>query len=174
MEIAGKTGVVNMLLNISEIFGQKGDKLSFEFNEVLDDLKENGINGPVKVSGSAVTAENGIAVKGKGYFNATLPCDRCLAPVNMDFDFDFDEIFLEKSNEEKGNTFIISSRDSIDLDSLVKESVVSVIPMKVICSDSCKGFCPTCGKNLNFEVCECDNSYINPKFESLRSLFNVK
>ena len=165
-----------MLLDISKIFGQKGEALPFEFSEVFDDLKEIGVSEPVKVSGSAVKVEGGIAVKGTGSFSAETPCDRCLKPVNMDFTFDFDEIFLhnrEKSGGEK-ESFIINGRDNIDLDALVKESVVSVIPMKVVCSDDCKGICPTCGKNLNFEVCECDNSYINPKFESLRSLFNVK
>jgi uncharacterized protein len=165
-----------MLLDISKISGQKGGEIPFEFDEVLDDLKEMGVMDSIKVSGSAVRVEEGVAVKGKGFFRAKLPCDRCLKPVDMDFSFDFDEVFSSKSSKSNGEKegFIINSRDNIDLDSLVKESVVSVIPMKVVCSDNCKGLCPTCGKNLNFETCECDNSYINPKFESLRSLFNVK
>jgi len=165
-----------MLLDISKVFGQKGSELPFEFDEILDALKENGVLGSVRISGRAVRVEDGIALEGSGFFRAQIPCDRCLEPVDMDFSFDFDEIFSENREKSGGEkeSFIINGRDNIDLDALVKESVVSVIPMKVVCRDECKGLCPLCGKNLNFEVCECDNSYINPKFESLRSLFNDK
>lgn len=44
--------------------------------------------------------------------------------------------------------------------------------MKVVCREDCKGLCPVCGKDLNKGDCDCDTTYRDPRFESLRALFN--
>ena len=67
--------------------------------------------------------------------------------------------------------FIGFSGDEIDITEIVMDAVHIATPMKVVCDDDCKGLCPSCGKNLNEGDCGCDNTYINPKFASLRSLF---
>ena len=71
------------------------------------------------------------------------------------------------SYDEEIETF---SGDSIDLTSSVIRNILAVLPMKVVCRDDCKGLCPVCGQNLNIKDCGCDTTYIDPRFESLRSL----
>ena len=44
--------------------------------------------------------------------------------------------------------------------------------MKVLCREDCKGLCPVCGKDLNDGDCGCDRTERDPRFESLRALFN--
>jgi uncharacterized protein len=42
--------------------------------------------------------------------------------------------------------------------------------MKPLCSDACKGLCPTCGTNLNRGTCDCTSEWEDPRFAALRAL----
>lgn len=43
--------------------------------------------------------------------------------------------------------------EAIDLRPVVRELLVLAIPMAPVCSESCKGLCPTCGADLNHASC---------------------
>jgi uncharacterized protein len=43
----------------------------------------------------------------------------------------------------------------VEVDQLVAEQIFLALPVKVLCSDDCKGLCPGCGANLNEEACRC-------------------
>lgn len=91
-------------------------------------------------------------------------CDRCLE----DFAFSVEsELDIELSPKEK--TVVAAEveltpaemdvyyfeGEEVDLDPYVFEEVMLNIPIKSLCSDSCRGLCPTCGKNLNIGECPC-------------------
>jgi uncharacterized protein len=42
--------------------------------------------------------------------------------------------------------------------------------MKKLCSEDCKGLCPSCGKNLNDGPCNCAEEIIDPRWELLQKL----
>jgi uncharacterized protein len=58
--------------------------------------------------------------------------------------------------------------EEIDLDPYVFEEVMLNIPIKTLCSEACKGMCPTCGKNLNLEECRCDKTETSILTEKLK------
>ena len=39
----------------------------------------------------------------------------------------------------------------MDLGELIREYLVMEVPYSPVCKEDCKGLCPVCGKNLNFE-----------------------
>ncbi len=43
----------------------------------------------------------------------------------------------------------------VEVDQLVAEQIFLALPVKVLCTDNCKGICPGCGANLNEEACRC-------------------
>lgn len=45
--------------------------------------------------------------------------------------------------------------DVIDITDILLEQVSLEVPMKILCSDDCKGLCPMCGTNLNISTCNC-------------------
>jgi uncharacterized protein len=62
-------------------------------------------------------------------------------------------------------------RDSeIDLDEIIKEQIYLSLPMKVLCSDQCRGLCPICGMNLNVSDCHCHREQGHPGFLKLKDL----
>jgi len=44
---------------------------------------------------------------------------------------------------------------SLEVDKDIREEILLNFPMKVLCSADCKGLCPGCKANLNFEKCTC-------------------
>lgn len=45
--------------------------------------------------------------------------------------------------------------DTLDLTADVREDIFLALPPYPLCSESCKGLCPHCGKNLNEGPCDC-------------------
>ncbi len=114
------------------------------------------------------------------------PCDRCLESVQHVFSSDVTWLFdaqghtipdaTEKTETVEEEMDIPAeapgSKQMRKLDSLPEEDVfqegmanlkpliweeiVLGYPSKVVCSESCAGLCPVCGKNLNQGACSCD------------------
>lgn len=161
-----------MIINISAVSGRREASFDFQFNEKLGDevLGADGavFTTPVSLEGEVIKEQDIYYVEGTGFVGICMPCSRCLEPVELSVDFKLNEKFGNNAgDDEEIETF---SGDSIDLSSAVMRSILAVMPMKVVCSDDCKGLCPVCGQNLNVKDCGCDTTYVDPRFESLRSL----
>ena len=93
-----------------------------------------------------------------------LRCARCLEPVVRDVSGDFDLIYRplgadagveERSVRGAEADIAYYQGEGLQLQDVVREQVFLAVPLKAVCSDSCKGLCPQCGKNLNLESCNC-------------------
>ena len=161
-----------MIINISAVSGRREASFDFQLNEKLGDevLGADGavFTTPVSLEGEVIKEQDIYYVEGTGSVGICMPCSRCLEPVELSVDFKLNEKFGNNAgDDEEIETFL---GDSIDLSSAVMRNILAVMPMKVVCSDDCKGLCPVCGQNLNVKDCGCDATYVDPRFESLRSL----
>jgi uncharacterized protein len=76
----------------------------------------------------------------------TQPCRRCLAPVETVLELD-----------EPFEVPIPTNAETVDLLPTVLRLFLSAHDPNVVCGESCRGLCPTCGANLNDDpqhVCE--------------------
>lgn len=164
-----------MQINVSQILGRKGAVLPFELSEAMQSTKGYpdvvDFLEPVKLEGTLTYMDNSIMLEGKGIAILQLPCDRCLMPVSVKVHFKLSEKFNSTGSKEEETELF--NGDCIELDQVVKRNLLASLPMKILCRQDCKGLCSICGKDLNEGDCNCDTTYINPKFESLRSLFKV-
>ena len=58
----------------------------------------------------------------------------------------------------------------VDLESLLREQIILMMPLKPLCDETCKGLCPHCGANLNHETCTCATDAVNSPFAQLAKL----
>ena len=163
-----------MLIDISKILMKKGESISFEYEETLDIAEYcpdvHKFLQPVKVSGTVTNVDGVYEVCAKCQTKLIMSCSRCLEDVPVDVQFDLEEIFSNTGNEEEAETF---AGEEIDLTSSIIRNLLLSLPMKVVCKEDCKGLCSICGSNLNQGDCGCDRTHIDPRFESLRSLFKL-
>lgn len=110
-------------------------------------------------------------IKVEGAVKGTLkiPCDRCMEEVDYKVETNFSkDIKFDDDNEEKVQYI---DGYNLDLEKLALNELIIDLPMKVLCSDTCKGICNQCGTNLNKGTCNCDNSDIDPRLAVFKDLF---
>lgn len=159
---------------MASLFGKNGLSMPISLTEQINDASDYpGVVEfvkPVKVEGTLKNEDEIFVLHVTGEAEVTMGCDRCLSPIPTKISFEIKERFTHTGNgNEETETF---SGDQIDLQDFVKGSIIEALPMKILCQEDCKGLCPICGKDLNQGECQCDTSYIDPRFESLRALFN--
>lgn len=100
----------------------------------------------------------------------TAPCCRCLKPSDIEISSDFMYLYFlrEKKlpssdldspeNRDPRLVQVSSWRSPLDISDQVWETFVLSLPLRVLCSSTCKGLCPTCGKPLSEGACGCTNS----------------
>ena len=60
---------------------------------------------------------------------------------------------------------------SLNVDKLILEEVIPLLPTKVLCGEDCRGLCPVCGTNLNKEECGCDRAVKDPRMAAIQDIF---
>ncbi|MFQ6113039.1 MAG: DUF177 domain-containing protein [bacterium] len=148
-------------------------------------LKDNEIFvNEIKVKNVIEKKDNNIFVNVHIETHANYVCDKCLANFENELLEDFALLYkLERDltkyydhdyHEEEGVRFINPNSVEIDLTADVRESLLLAIPMKVVCSEDCKGLCRTCGTNLNEEMCQCVQEEHDPRWEPLKKLLDER
>ena len=152
-------------------------RVSFIMNELV--LPEDiSLERPLEISLDVGSEDNLITVEGDVEVHLVSNCARCLKEVPFTLNVVIDEKII---NEEDLVHFDYLSQETIDeeyrvidnfnfnldLADIVSEKINLVLPYRVLCSETCKGFCPVCGINLNKENCNCKNEQIDPRLAIL-------
>lgn len=120
----------------------------------------------VSVKGSIINIGGSLELKATVTGEYETPCARCLKPVMSSFDADiYEDLIGEDANEE----LIVKDGNEWNLAELILSGVLLELPMVALCSEDCKGFCPTCGKNLNSETCSCESEEWDSRFDILKN-----
>jgi len=149
---------------------------------VLSGMQADGtclFSGPVRGQVSAMREYDHVRVAGAVTVPVTLTCSRCLAsyetPIGSSFTIFFrkgaPDVETDEDEAELNEQDLVSatySGDEIDLAHEIEEQVAMEVPFKPLCSEACKGLCPTCGKDLNQGDCSCARDEVNFKFSALK------
>ena len=113
----------------------------------------------------SVTGRISKAGPGKFYFHGHLEgalraeCRRCLGDVAEEIDDEMHLIFAEEGDAdaaEDPDVYVIDPRaNDLDLRPALREQWLLLAPSYSLCSDACKGLCPTCGADRNVTTCDC-------------------
>jgi len=117
---------------------------------------------PLKVTGRLSGAGSGRFYFSGGFHGtAAGECRRCLVPVEIPVSGDAHFIFADADDEnaDEPDVFPIGDLGTVlDLRPAVREQWLLETPALPLCREDCKGFCPTCGADLNAGPCSCPSS----------------
>ncbi|GFK95615.1 hypothetical protein NNJEOMEG_03483 [Fundidesulfovibrio magnetotacticus] len=133
---------------------------------------------PLSATFRVTPVERGVHVTGRLTGRMETPCDRCTAPTPVEVDQPF-ELFEEEplSGEEQVEPGLLRRTGrTVELDAagMLWEEFVLTLPVKPLCSEGCKGLCPSCGKDLNAGPCPCGGTDLDPRMAALRGLTIAK
>jgi uncharacterized protein len=99
-------------------------------------------------------------------------CRRCLEPVEIGVRQSLDLVWLEEEETESDGDvrFLDPSAVALDLEPVIREEFLLLVPEFVLCKPDCRGLCPVCGANRNHETCDCSLDEPDPRWEALRTL----
>ena len=169
-----------MLINLSELFSVEGKAKTYQCELEMDRFHspqgdyEIAEKSPVVLQ---ITNEGNrvLHLEGKGAVTLSIPCSRCLEPVEVPISVEIDdEIDMKQSEEERArelNEQFYVSGYNLDVDRLVGNELTLNLPMKVLCREDCKGICNRCGTNLNYGTCDCDTRSLDPRMSVIQDIF---
>jgi len=120
-----------------------------------------------------------IRLRGKFAGRFEVPCARCVEPVEIPLESEFDLIFRPVQADSEATERSITAPeteigyyqgDSLLLEDVLREQVLLSLPVRTLCKPDCKGLCPRCGKNRNQEACSCETGPSDPRWEALSGL----
>ena len=134
--------------------------------------------GVLKAAGRAELVLGSLGeIKVSGHISGemTADCDRCLEPARFPIDSDFslyyrpveegygDEKEIDTGEAEMG----FYEGDGLELNDVVREFALLALPMQRVCSEGCKGICPSCGQNRNLKECGCTAERIDDRWAEI-------
>jgi uncharacterized protein len=174
---------VSMFLSIKEMEVRK-----VRFDEIFqpDEIDFSGAEvrqtGPLHGTGVAellANTEGEVRIKGHLDVKMESECDRCLARAQFPLDAAFDlfyrpteslsaeeEVAIDEGEAEMG----FYQGTGIELEDVLREQVLLMLPMQRVCADDCKGICPVCGKNRNETSCDCREKPADDRWSALRNI----
>ena len=132
--------------------------------------------GPLQVDAIAELVGDEIRIRGHISTQVQAACDRCLGPVEIPVERDFNLFYRPVSSIAREEDIEIGddeldvgfySGNGIPLADVATEQVILAFPMKVVCKADCLGLCPICGANRNRQRCGCSESRTDSPFSYL-------
>ncbi|MBC2867582.1 YceD family protein [Streptomyces mexicanus] len=116
---------------------------------------------PVELDVRLESVMEGVLVTGTARARAEGECVRCLEPLQLDVEADFQEMFSYPDADDRGRVIAEPGDDAeddedrlfvedglIDLEPLLRDAVVLALPMQPVCQEDCPGLCSECGARL--------------------------
>ncbi|WP_225838504.1 DUF177 domain-containing protein [Streptomyces sp. NK08204] len=116
---------------------------------------------PVELELRLESVMEGVLVTGTARARAEGECVRCLEPVELTLEADFQEMFSYPDADDRGRVIAEPGDDAeddegrlfiedglIDLEPLLRDAVVLALPMQPVCQEDCPGLCSECGARL--------------------------
>ena len=163
-----------MFIALESLFNGGIDELPLQYEYDFSAENVNGVfpfTTPVKLSGKIARNAEIVSVDAVVSFTLDVVCDRCAESTKLDFKVPMNHILVSEVNDEDNDEYIIIEDMKLDIEQLTLEDIYLALPSKFLCTDDCKGVCPSCGVNLNTSSCSCKKE-VDPRLESLLELLN--
>ena len=171
-----------MIVDIDRL-PREGLKISKNFELFHDEIVEEDVILLLPLHADITIKKIGeeVYVKGKIKTLISFVCSRCLVPFEFPVDSLFDLVYIpeeleaareELSGEDLNSSFYYSRQ--IDLKEVVIEQLNLTFPIKPLCSETCQGICPICGKNINSGECSCVTKDSESRLEKLKIFLKDK
>lgn len=137
------------------------------------------VSAPVTLGFDIYKDKEHFRLAGRVQTTLELACGRCLEPFTSPVDAEFDLRYQphaantgegEREIEEDDLTTAFYEHEQIDLEQLMREQFYLTLPMKPLCSETCRGLCALCGMNLNQGICDCKPEWEDPRLAVLKKL----
>ncbi|MGM0384629.1 MAG: YceD family protein [Actinomycetota bacterium] len=121
------------------------------------------------------SAADGVLVTGRAEVVLEGECVRCLEPLRTGAEVSLTELYLypealaraADDGDEDAAEMLHTDGETLDLEPMLRDAVVTSLPFRPLCSADCPGLCPTCGIPLRDAEPGHFHETIDPRFKVL-------
>ena len=168
-----------MYYNLAQLLKEPtGSTRDYEVDGSFDG-PENGI-GQAKGLARVIRTHQGFVVRAEFEIHVDLTCSRCLSMFELDSVLKMEEESFPTVDPVTGKTTAppeeaegvihLDDQHVLDMQDVIRQYVLTEVPIKPLCSEECPGLCPECGTNLNREKCKCESTPMDPRWGALANL----
>jgi uncharacterized protein len=150
------------------------------------DFKDDEVKqaGPLHAAGTAellANTEGEVRIRGRLEVRMETECDRCLGRAQFPIDAGFDLFYRPMSYIARDEEVRIDEGEAelgfyegggMELEDILREQILLLMPMQRICREDCQGICPVCGRNRNETPCDCKEELPSGQWDALARLKN--
>lgn len=170
-----------MFVNLTEVLTNEDRVIPMQIETQITEVSVGDGKYPVCAASPVCfvftnTGKGRARIEAKAEFTFNTGCDRCLRPVNLKVTLDFvrdvwaPDMAVDPSVYEE-QPFMDGFQ--MNVEDLLNSEIVTSWPMKILCKPDCKGICPTCGRDLNTGICECDSFVPDPRMAAIKDIFEA-
>ncbi len=170
---------VAMLIDLWSLLSQEGKELCQQTNLEMDKF-DTGVTCYRIVEKNPISyvfrhvSDKHILIQADIDVTLNIPCGRCLEDVKTNIKLKASkEVDLSDEPEvDDIDEFVFMDGTVFDSERFAYGEILVNLPMKVLCSNDCKGICNRCGTNLNHGSCGCDTTELDPRMAKALEIFN--
>jgi len=132
----------------------------FDFREPFPDrANELHLRGPITGHARLTRTSEGVLAHSDYHANVVVECARCLNEMTTRVDGALDEEFLPMTDVRTGMSVklpdgteddqpLIDEHHEINLNEVLRQNILTNLPIQPLCEAACPGLCPDCGERL--------------------------
>jgi uncharacterized protein len=120
---------------------------------------------PVRIDLRLEGLHDGVLVSAEVDTVASAECVRCLDPIELPVEVEFQELFAY--SEDEAFDFAIRD-DHVNLESVVRDAVVLALPFQPVCRPDCPGLDPDTGEKLPDGAERQNREVLDPRWAALQ------
>ncbi len=97
-------------------------------------------------------------------------CARCLDAITDDLEVALQELYVYPESDAEEDEAARLHGELLDLEPVLRDAVVLVLPFRPVCRPDCPGLCPECGIHLADEPGHTHLDGVDPRWAALTSL----
>jgi uncharacterized protein len=125
---------------------------------------------PVQVKLRLEAVVEGVLATGEAHASLVGECARCLDEIEDSLDVGLQELYVYPESDAEEDEASRLQGELLDLEPVLRDSVVLALPFRPVCADDCPGLCVECGARLGDDPEHDHHDDIDPRWAALSAL----
>lgn len=129
---------------------------------------------PVEVQLRLESVMEGVLASGLASVRLAGHCARCLDPIEAALEVPLQELYVYPESDAEEDEAGRLHGELLDLEPVLRDSVVLALPFQPVCEQDCLGLCVDCGARLSDDPAHTHDENVDPRWAALSGLKTTK
>ena len=155
-----------LAINVAQLLKEPpGAARKFDFvGEPAELGPEFELGESVRGHADLLRTSRGILVSSRYRTTVRQSCGRCLEPTTAEIEGTSADEFMPRldvitgqlrEEQAESDELVIDESHVLDLTEVIRQDLLTRLPLQPLCSAECPGLCPECGRDLRTGACSC-------------------